>query len=260
MAAGTANTPVLWHLKVSNFNEKARWALDYKGIPHVRRAVSPGRHRAIAHKLTGGSTFPVLELDGEAIGDSTRIIESLERRHPDPPLYPGRAHSRARALELEDFFDEELGPYVRLLVIHHLLADGDLMIRTFAPDAGAARRWFARMTFPQVRRSTVSTFGISDVSVQHAYQKVCAAGQRFRAELEPNGYLGEDGFSVADLTLAALVAPAVAPEQFPYPQPQRGHPLLAPVRKALANDGILDWTHEMYARHRGASAELGAPG
>ena len=37
--------PLLWHLKVSHYNEKARWALDYKGVPHVRRAVDAGRHR-----------------------------------------------------------------------------------------------------------------------------------------------------------------------------------------------------------------------
>ena len=259
MDARAAEVPVLWHLKVSNFNEKARWALDYKGIPHVRRAVNPGRHRAIARRLTGGSTFPVLEQNGEAIGDSTRIIESLESRHPVPRLYPARPQARAHALELEDFFDEELGPYVRLLVIHHLLADGDLMIRTFVPDAGGARRTIARMAFPRVRRAVVRDFGIDELSVQHAYQKVRAAGERFQAALQPNGYLGEDGFSVADLALAALVAPAVAPEQFPYPQPQRGHPLLVRVREALAEVGILDWTHEMYARHRGASAEVRAP-
>jgi glutaredoxin len=74
------DTPILWHLKVSNYNEKARWALDYKGIPHIRRAEVPGQHAKLARRLTGESTFPVLVLDGEAIGDSTRIIEALERR------------------------------------------------------------------------------------------------------------------------------------------------------------------------------------
>jgi glutathione S-transferase len=102
--------PVLWHLKVSHYNEKARWALDYKGVPHLRRAAEPGRHRAIAKRLSGGRTFPVLVHDGEAIGDSTRIIEALERRYPEPPLYPADPAERRRALELEDFFDEQLGP------------------------------------------------------------------------------------------------------------------------------------------------------
>ena len=116
--ANADSAPVLWHLKVSHYNEKARWALDYKGIPHVRRAVEPGRHRRMARELTGGSTFPVLSLDGEAIGDSTQIIAALERRKPDPPLYPTDPGERRRALELEEFFDEELGPYTRRLAMH----------------------------------------------------------------------------------------------------------------------------------------------
>jgi glutathione S-transferase len=44
------------------------------------------------------------------IGDSTRIIEVLERRYPDPALYPSDPDERRRALEIEEFWDEELGP------------------------------------------------------------------------------------------------------------------------------------------------------
>src|SRR5918999_1635861 len=176
--------PVLWHLKVSHYNEKVRWALDYKGVPHARRAVDAGFHRGTARRLSGGDTLPVLVLDGRGIGDSTRIIAELERLHPEPKLYPADPKERERALELEEFFDEELGP---------------------------------------------------------------------------SGYLAGPGFSVADLTLAALVAPVIAPEEFPYTQPQRHHPRLERVRAALDENGILEWAHRMYARHRGSSAEV-APG
>jgi glutathione S-transferase len=244
------SAPVLWHLKVSNYNEKARWALDYKRVAHVRRAAHPGSHRAIARRLTGGRTFPVLVLDGDAIGDSTDIIAALERRVPDPPLYPADARSRQRALELEDFFDEELGPYVRLLALHHMLADRDLLLDVFAPDLGRIRRFVARAGFPALRRRVIAEFGITDPRVEEAYGKLRAAGKRFGSELQPSGFLCGEQFTVADLTVAALTAPVVAPEQFPYPQPQREHALLAPVRAALAETGILDFTLRMYARHR----------
>src|ERR671914_426476 len=104
------DTPVLWHLEISHYNEKVRWTLDYKGIAHVRRGVLPGTHAEVAERLTDGrtSTFPVLELDGRTIDDSTVIIEELESRHPAPALYPADPAERERALELEDFFDEEL--------------------------------------------------------------------------------------------------------------------------------------------------------
>jgi glutathione S-transferase len=248
--------PVLWHLKVSHYNEKARWALDYKGVPHIRRAVMPGPHRSIAERLAGGSTFPVLVLDGEAIADSTKIIEALERLHPDLPLYPADPDERRRALALEDLFDEELGPYTRLLVLHQLLPDADLLLGTFAPDLKGLRRFTARALFPRMRPRIAAEFAIDAGTVAHAFEKVRAAGERFRAEVGPDGYLVGATFTVADLTLAALLAPVVAPVQFPYPQPQRDHPRLAPVREALAEAGLLDWTRRMYARHRSPSAEL----
>jgi glutathione S-transferase len=249
---------MLWHLKVSNYNEKARWALDYKRVPHVRRPIVPGRHAAVAKKLGAGSTTPVLVLDGEAIGDSTRIIEALERHHPDPPLYPADPTERERALELEDLFDEELGPYLRRLAVHHMLADREVIMGSFFVDVTGVQRRAMSASYPAVRRAMQSNLAIDDESVAHAFDKLRAAGERFQAELQPSGYLVGEAFSVADLTLAALLSPAVAPPEFPYPQPQRGHPALAPLREALDAHGLADWTRGIYARHRGQSAEIPA--
>jgi glutathione S-transferase len=251
-----ASAPVLWHLKVSNYNEKARWALDHKRIAHVRRAAMPGRHQVVAARLTGGTTLPVLVLGGEAFGDSTRIIATLEQRYPERPLYPADPRERERALALEEFFDEELGPYARLLVISRMLPDPDLTLRAFFPDLKGMARIGARVAFPLLCRRFRSTLDIYEGSIAFAERKVREAGERFQAELQPSGYLVGERFSVADLTVAALLAPAVAPPQFPYPQPQRGHPLLAPLCETLAEHALKDWTLEMYARHRGRSAAI----
>ena len=254
----SAEPPVLWHLKVSSYNEKARWALDHKGVPHVRRAVTPGRHPAVARELTGGaaSTLPVLLLDGEAIADSTRVIAAVEDRWPDPPLYPADPAARARALELEDFFDEELGPHARLLFVHHVLPDAGLLLGAFLPDLRGAKRALARATFGRVRPRVKAMLGVDGEAVAAAWAKLDAAGRRFNAEVGPSGYLVGHSFSVADLALAALVAPMIAPREFPYPQPQRDHPRVAPVRDALARTGIAEWALDIYARHRGVSAAL----
>src|SRR5262245_48273069 len=98
--------PVLWHLPVSHYSEKVRWALDHKALPHDRHAPIAGYHMALALYLTRGRhyTLPVLELDGTRIGDSTAIIAALERAHPESPLYPADPDERRRALALEDFF------------------------------------------------------------------------------------------------------------------------------------------------------------
>jgi glutathione S-transferase len=102
VAASARSRPVLWQLRISHYNEKVRWALDYKRIPHLRRSLLPGLHSAKAKALTGDcATTPVLTLDGRSIGDSTRIIAAIENRWPEPPLYPQDEPELRRALELE---------------------------------------------------------------------------------------------------------------------------------------------------------------
>jgi glutathione S-transferase len=77
--------PVLWQYTFSNYNEKARWALDYKGIPHRRRSLFPAGPRALWFSR-GEGTLPALDLDGRRIVDSTAIIAALEERQPEPAL------------------------------------------------------------------------------------------------------------------------------------------------------------------------------
>src|SRR5204863_6759036 len=92
-------------------------------IPHVRRSLLPGFHIPRVLWMTGQKSLPVLVLGGETIHDSTRIIERLERLRPEPALYPADDAERRRALALEDFFDEELGPHVRRALFHELLPE-----------------------------------------------------------------------------------------------------------------------------------------
>jgi glutathione S-transferase len=240
--------PVLWHISFSNYNEKARWALDYKGVPHRRREAPIGLHPLWAWRLGGGRTFPLLMLDGRAIGDSTRIVDELERRHPDPPLYPADPSERARALALEDFFDEELGHDVRRIAMDAVRRDRRFAAETALPHASGLRRRAFEIALIPMGLAVRRYYGVNRSSVEQAWRKVGAAIDRFERELQPSGYLVGERFTVADLTLAALVAPAVVPKRFPY-SGMRGLPEL---RALLARRGTLDWIEEMYARHRGA--------
>src|SRR5919206_3444571 len=156
-------TPVLYHIEISHYNEKARWALDYKHVPHERKAPPPMMHTVWALAMTRKPTFPVLKLNGKAIGDSTRIIEELERLYPEPPLYPDDPAERQRALELEDFFDEELGPYIRRWIFHEGLEH--LTVREFVEGAlgnsPAAVKTVMRASGPAVKRGLRLRYGIN---------------------------------------------------------------------------------------------------
>src|SRR5439155_21761157 len=145
--------PVLWQFRFSHFNEKARWALDWKGIPHVRRSLLPGMHIPRVMWMTGGAqkSVPVLVLDGRAIADSTRIIAAVEALRPDPALYPAAPAERRHALELEEFFDEELGPHLRRSLFHDVLPHTDYAAALFTTDFPPLVRAAYRAAFPALR-------------------------------------------------------------------------------------------------------------
>jgi glutathione S-transferase len=250
--------PVLWQFRFSHFNEKARWALDWKGIAHVRRSLLPGFHVPRVMWMTGQKSLPVLVVDGEAIHDSTRIIARLERLRPEPALYPGDEADRRRALALEDFFDEELGPHARRAFFHELLPETEFAAAAFTVGCGPGTRHLYRALFPVLRQVMKVDMKIDVAGAAQSLAKVHAALDRIETELQPSGYLVGDRFSVADLTAAALLLPVVFPPEFPYPPPG---PLPAPVarwRDALAGRRAFGWAAEMYRRHRGTSAEIAA--
>ena len=252
--------PILWHLDISHFNEKVRWALDYKGVAHERRSVFPGTQELRARILRGGtSTLPVIDIDRTRIGDSTRIIEELERRWPNPALYPADTGEREKALEIEEFFDEQCGHELRRVMFDQALRHPELM----AEAAGTDRRRGGSVVgflFPVINRAIRFKYDVSPESATAAREKVVAALDRIERERGPSGYLVGDSFTVADLTAAAILSPLVRPPEFPCHQvdPARDPEELKLWREPLEERPAWKYVLEMYARHRGTSADVGA--
>jgi glutathione S-transferase len=251
--------PVLWQFRHSHFNEKARWALDLKGVRHVRRSLVPGFHIPRVMWMTGQKSVPVLLLGDRTIHDSTRIIAALEEAHPEPPLYPADEAARRRALELEDFFDEQLGPALRRAVFHALLADADYSAALFATGTGAGTHAVYRGLFPAIRALMKLDMGIDAAGAERGRARIAAALDRIEAELQPSGYLVGDRFSVADLTAAALFSPLVQPPEYPYALPSGTPPAaVRELQEEFASRPAFAWVRETYRRHRGTSMEVAA--
>ncbi len=248
--------PVLLQFRSSHYNEKARWALDHKGVPHERRTLLPGMHARTTRALTGQSTVPILLRGGEAIGDSTRIIAALEASHPEPPLYPADPALRERALALEDFFDEEVGPYARHAMFYLMVSHPDFVASLFAGHRSALfRRGYGAIVGLQ-RRRIVREMNLVSKAFDESCERIEAGFSRLEAEVSPGGYLVGERFSVADLTAAALLSILVFPDENPHP-PRITPP--AEVREFLdgwsARPGA-EWVRETYRKHRGRSAAL----
>ncbi len=251
-----ARAPVLWQFAISHYAEKARWALDYKRVPHIRRSLIPGPHVPRIKRMTGQTATPVLELDGAIIFDSTRIIEAIEKAYPDPPLYPADREARERALELEDYLDEELGVHIRQWGYFMLMPYSSTVTALFTSQAAPGKRLFMRAIFPLMRPLMRSKMKVYPAEAGAARDRTIAAMDRIARELQPSGYLAGDGFTVADLTGAAMLWPLVLPKQFPYKLPAAMPPPMALERAHLAEHPALKWAAGIYAKHRGRSAAL----
>lgn len=253
-------TPVLYHLEISHYNEKARWALDYKNVPHERRATTPMLHTLKALSMTGKPTLPILKLNGKAIGDSTRIIEALEREYPEPPLYPKDGGDRRRALELEDYFDEELGPNIRRWLFHESLEGlepGEFVEGAMGSAPGAVKSMM-KVSSPVASRVLRLRYGINSEKAQAGRAKVEAAFDRLEQEIQPSGYLVGDRFTVADLTAAALFFPLVRPPEAPYRIEGRLPEAVVRFRDSVSTRRGYTWVEEIYRKHRGTSAAIAA--
>ena len=255
--AAMNRTPVLWHLEPSHYNEKARWALDYKRVPHVRRAVTPALQELRARRLGAGRTLPVLQVAGRTIGDSTKIIEEIARRWPDPPLYPADPGQRSRALDVEEYFDEQCGPDARRLLFSDNLTEPEkFLAMLYGPDH--PRMGLLKTLSPLFGRVVRLRYRIGPETVEQSREKVRAAFDKIEADVGPSGYLVGDQFTVADLTAASILALVVVPPELPY---VKLHPDARALEWRRFRDALKDrpgfrWVEDMYARHRGNSAEV----
>ena len=248
--------PLLWHIPLSHFNEKVRWTLDYKGIAHRRRVLGPD-YLIRAWRATGRGTLPILFLDGRAIGDSTHIIAALEERYPEPPVYPADAGMREHALALEDYFDERLGPALRAAIVTPLFRhDPDVALRvltTGMPEKAYQRLRPLLRVFPTFYRFRHK---ISDAKLDADHATVRAALDRIEQERQGRAYLVGDGFTVADLTAAAMLGPLLQPREIQYPLQVELPRYLETYRAALLEHPATQWAADMYRLHRGRSAEV----
>ena len=151
----------LYRAPFSTNVERVSLALAHKGL-EAESVVIPYDDRSLVEQVSGQPLVPVLEDDGIVISDSMQIVAYLERRFPDPPLYPA---GEARAAELGVFVD---------------WFDG---VWKVAPNAIAAE---------------LETFEPDERRIGELSAEMVAALDRFEALLAGRAHLMGDEFSAAD--------------------------------------------------------------
>jgi glutathione S-transferase len=125
----------LYRFAYSTNVERVALALAHKGLEVESVQIDPA-DRSLLRELSGQDLVPVL-VDGDSVvTDSVRIIHHLERRFPDPPLFPADEAARA---EVEIFLDWFNRAWKR---------EPNLIADAIARGAGAGddvERWSARL-------------------------------------------------------------------------------------------------------------------
>jgi len=127
----------LYQWELSQYSEKVRLILDYKGLDYRKIEVTPGIGQVELFRLTGQKQVPVLKDRNRYIADSTAIAKYLDLEYPDRPLIPQDPKKRGLTLLIEEWADESIGIKGRKALFSAISQDQNFrksLLPTSVPD------------------------------------------------------------------------------------------------------------------------------
>lgn len=159
---------------LSPFVRKVRCVLSEKQVAYEMVATNPFDKSGDFLKRSPLGRIPALEDEqGRSLADSTVIVEYLEERYPEPPLFPRDPWDRARVR----WFDE--------------YADG-----------GMAPSLTAKVFFQRVISAKLIKGGCDEAVVQSGLKELPTFLGYLEAELGGHQYLVAETFTLADVSVA----------------------------------------------------------
>jgi glutathione S-transferase len=210
-------------IRVSHYNEKARWALDRLGVQYREHAYMPllqiapvawaarrNSDAAADHMSSRFSTPVLVTEDRSSICDSSRIVRwaSVNYAGPGHDLYPD-----ALCEELEARFSHQLGEHTRRLAYYWALGDSGGLRALARANVGPVQALLFSALLPAGR--SILRRGLS-IDHEHAARsrQIVQEEVTFASDLLRNRvFLASDRFTAADLALACMLAPVLLVSQ-----------------------------------------------
>jgi len=211
--------PRLVTISFSHYCEKARWALERRGIEFSEEGHLPLFHYIPVRRVGGRRQVPVLVVGETLIEDSTAILQWADAQvAPGPRLYPSAIADQV--LELEESFDHDLGPAARRWAYGFILREREYMARLCEHGAPAWEQRTLPLIFPLGRWLMRRGMRIDDAGVARSKAKLAKIFDEIAQRLsDGRRYLMGETMTAADLTFAALAAPTVIPAAYGSPFP-----------------------------------------
>ena len=250
----------LYTFNLSHFAEKARWALDYEGIPYEEKVLLPGPHQFVTRRIAGRTSVPVLDHDGRYVQGSGAIIDYVADHLGGSRLTSPDKTARSKALELEKMLDQAFGRGVQQVLYSALLKDRKTVIDLWSSGGPIWARGFYAIAFPAIASAVKRMYKTTDVEgVARAKQRFATTFDDLDNVLGTRRYLGGDAPNRADIALAALLAPVCRVPEHRVTWPSMP-PELADFEASLR--GRPTWNHvlRMYRDHRKPSLQRAKAG
>ena len=180
-------------------------ALRVKGFEYKVTELPPGVHAAHQRIRFGKRTVPSLKADGTKVSGSKEIMRWLERRQPEPALWPQDAAARAKVEEAERWGEEVLQPLGRRVIWWSLRKRPDAMPSFLANSKLPVPAWAARASGPL---TAILEFRLNDVSGDAVRADTAALPSHLQrvAEWIDEGVVGGETPNAADLQIGASLA------------------------------------------------------
>ena len=198
-------------IPLSHYCEKARWGLDRTRLPYREDPHVPMLSRLATRRHEGG-TVPLLIHGDMRLTDSTDILVHADACAGGDVLYPRDTQLRRDVDALEERFDSYLGTHVRRWAYSHLLAEKAMLRELWGRGAPGREAFFLPLIVPIARKLLPRAYKLTPDSIARSLNVVRdivrEVGERLK---DGRRYLVGDRFTAADLTFAALAAPAIFP-------------------------------------------------
>lgn len=234
----------------SHFCEKARWALDFKGIPYRAEPLLPGLHMLTVRRYAPDTSVPVLINGRDVVQGSGKIIDYLEQKFPDPSLTPLQDAEHQECLEIESAMDSRLGKPIRQILYDRLLAYPDFIRYCFTHSMPTWKQYLFKAFYPTLRYKIHQQYVVSAAKVEEGRRRFDSAIDELEERLQHGGYLVGDRFTRADLSVASMLSLLVMPSELPFPWRDLPDSQARDFCASYQDRLIFSWVEKMYRDHR----------
>jgi glutathione S-transferase len=245
----------LYQFELSQYSEKVRLILDYKGLEYRKIEVTPGVGQVELLQKSGSRQVPVLKDGSTYIADSTEIAFYLDRKYPEKPLLPEDPIPRGQCLLMEEWADESIGLKGRKAFIGALNQNQSFRTSVLPRETPDLLKNLVGAIPGELLDVLGTGVGFGGDAVRNAKKGLKQDLEALCLILQHQPYLVGDTPTLADLTVAGLSILLKFPEgsylNIPPQLKGKGIPGLA---DNIAFEPFFLWRDRLYAEYRKGSS------